>query len=451
MSEQKQLEECIRYFRQRKVYERLFEKFADKYRSLGHFGGTVRLSGLSREDCLQLGGFLQKDYEGQKTVAVSAAAMEKALEGSRFAALKWEDILQGYFGEELRSRRELKQQESAERERFFGEIIENAPGTPGGLWLGQVLAEKGEGYPLLLKHYHEQPEKLRASLLLLLQAIPRLPVLKAGGDRFFHELLAVFAAQTTGDPHFFDTGNLGEQLLVCFLQSNVWESLVQSRFTLQTPRFLHSPMGTADFKAEEKAALFYRAGLLKDELSNHVLVFGIGGVEKEGKPHKGIQGYLEQREPLHLTLMTLGKLTRVSPRTGKRVYIVENPAVFAALAKAWPDAAIVCGNGQIRLATLVLLDLFDADTEFWYAGDYDPEGLLIAQRLRERYGERLRFWQYRREFYDRYRSDVEISDRSLKKLERVYCEELQEIRQAMARRRKAAYQEAMIGEYLGGC
>ena len=99
----------------------------------------------------------------------------------------------------------------------------------------------------------------------------------------------------------------------------------------------------------------------------------------------------------------------------------------------------------------MLLDLFDADTEFWYAGDYDPEGLLIAQRLRERYGERLRFWQYRREFYDRYRSDVEISDRSLKKLERVYCEELQEIRQAMARQRKAAYQEAMIGEYLGGC
>ena len=206
---------------------------------------------------------------------------------------------------------------------------------------------------------------------------------------------------------------------------------------------------TEDFRAEEKAALFYRAGLLKDELSNHVLVYGISGAEKHGRPHKGILGYLEQREPLHLSLMTLGKLARVSPQTGKRVYIVENPAVFAVLAKAWPDAAIVCGNGQTRLATLVLLDLFGSDTEFWYAGDYDPEGLLIAQRLKERYRERLHFWQYRREFYEKYRSDVEISDRSIKKLDRVYREELQDIKQAMKRQKKAAYQEAMLGEYLG--
>jgi len=528
MSDQNQLEECIRYFRQRKIYDRLFGKVADKYRSLGHFGGTVRLSGLSAEDCRHLGGFFQKDYEGQKTVTISAAAMEKALAGSRFAALKWEDILRGYFGKELVGRKELKQQENAEREHFFTEIRGEAPENPGSLWLGQVLREKGEGYLLLMKHYREQPEKLKGSLLLLLQAIPRLPVLAAGGEIFSHELLAVFAAETTGDPHFFDTGNLGEQLLVSFLKSRFWESLVRGfsdcpsllsqglggalengnpggmagtesseemtgngspegmagtgrpegmagtessegmtgngssegmagtespegmteTESLRGIEDIPSPAGMSDFKAEEKAALFYGAGLLKDELSNHVLVYGISGVEKDGRPHKGILGYLEQREPLHLTLMTLGKLMKVSPRTGKRIYIVENPAVFAVLAKAWPDAAIVCGNGQIRLATLVLLDLFDEDMEFWYAGDYDPEGLLIAQKLKERYRERLRFWQYRREFYEKYRSDVEISDKSLKKLDRVYCGELQEIRQAMAQQRKAAYQEAMMGEYL---
>ena len=74
MSDQNQLEECIRYFRQRKIYDRLFVKVAEKYRSLGRFGGTVRLSGLCTEDCRQLGGFFQKDYEGQKTVTISAAA-----------------------------------------------------------------------------------------------------------------------------------------------------------------------------------------------------------------------------------------------------------------------------------------------------------------------------------------------------------------------------------------
>lgn len=222
MGEKKQLEECIRYFRERKVYDRLFEKMAGKYRSLGHFGGTVRLSGLSREDCLHLGGFFQKDFQGQKSVAISAAAMEKALAGSRFADLSWEEILRGYFGEEMTGRKERKQQENAEREGFFTDIMGTAPRSPGSRWLEQVLTEKGEGYLLLMKHYREQPETLRISLLLLLRAIPGLPVLAAGGDLFSHELLAVFAARTTGDPHFFDTGKLGEQLLVCFLRSSLW-------------------------------------------------------------------------------------------------------------------------------------------------------------------------------------------------------------------------------------
>ncbi len=469
MSDQNQLEECIRYFRRRKIYDRLFVKVAEKYHSLGRFGGTVRLSGLCTEDCRQLGGFFQKDYEGQKTVTISAAAMEKALAGSRFAGLSWEDILQGYFGRELVGRKVQKQKEKEERERFFAEIIETAPESPGSLWLGRVLGEKEEGYLLLMKHYREQPDKLKGSLLLLLQAIPRLPLLTAGREGVSHELLAVFAAETTGDPHFFDAGKLGEQLLAAFLNSRFWESLVPGlndgkSLCIQSlgktedneePGRMEDTVDSGesgkmeDFRAEEKAALFYRAGLLKDELSNHVLVYGISGAEKDGRPHKGILGYLEQREPLHLSLMTLGKLARVSPQTGKRVYIVENPAVFAVLAKAWPDAAIVCGNGQTRLATLVLLDLFGSDTEFWYAGDYDPEGLLIAQRLKERYRERLHFWQYRREFYEKYRSDVEISDRSIKKLDRVYREELQDIKQAMKRQKKAAYQEAMLGEYLG--
>ncbi|MCI9324494.1 MAG: DUF2399 domain-containing protein [Lachnospiraceae bacterium] len=455
MGEKKQLEECIRYFRERKVYDRLFEKMAGKYRSLGHFGGTVRLSGLSREDCLHLGGFFQKDFQGQKSVAISAAAMEKALAGSRFADLSWEEILRGYFGEEMTGRKERKQQENAEREGFFTDIMGTAPRSPGSRWLEQVLTEKGEGYLLLMKHYREQPETLRISLLLLLRAIPGLPVLAAGGDLFSHELLAVFAARTTGDPHFFDTGKLGEQLLVCFLRSSLWGALVRGSGAFLPSRFpggggeeSGNYEGGGDFKAEERAALFYKAGLLKDELSNHVLVYGISAMEKDGRLHKGIRGYLEQREPLHLTLMTLGKLAQVSPRSGKRIYMVENPAVFAVLAKAWPDAAVICGNGQIRLATLVLLDLFGADMEFWYAGDYDPEGLLIAQRLKERYGERLRFWKYRREFYEKYRSDVQISDKSLKKLDRVYQKELQEIRQAMEQYGKAAYQEAMLGEYL---
>ena len=431
--EDRKLQECIEYFKQRKVYEKLFVKVWDKYRSLGRFGGTVQLSGLDREECRQLGGFLQKNYAGKDTVSVSASAMEKALEGSRFSGLRWEVVLQGYFQEELLGKKEQRRQEEARKEQFFTGITASCPGNPGALWLQEVFQTKGEGYRLLMEHYRRQPEKLEETLSMLLRAIPRLPFLSAEDGAGAYELTAVFAAKTTGDPHFLDAGTLGEQLLCAFLREHIPGS-----------------PGLTEFRAEEKAELFWKAGLLRDELSNNMLVYGVAGQGKDGKPHRGLEGFLTQREPLQLTLLTMRKLERVSPQGEKCVYIVENPAVFAKLSQAWPEAAVLCGNGQIRLAVLVFLDLFPREVHFLYAGDYDPEGLQIAQKLKERYGDRLQLWKYRREFYEKYRSDVEISEKSLKQLDHIYLEELQEVKEEMLRQKKAAYQEAMLEEYLRG-
>lgn len=503
---EKDLEECIQYFRQRPVYHKLFAKMWDKYRSLGHFGGAVQLSGLTPEECRQLGGFFQKDFERKKTVSISAAAMEKALEKSRFSGLKWETVLQNYFQEELVGKKEQRQQENALREQFFERIIAVYPRNPGCVWLREVLGTKGEGYLLLMKQYGEQPGKLRENLLLLMQAIPRLPFLADETGEGSCELLAVFAAETTGDPHFFDMGTQGEQLLTAFLKSYIpcpsatavpaegeraeicvnegifrpeEHEEVSDDGEIFRPEEREEVSDDGDncrpeeqakmpddeeidriedaakisgkagvFRTEEKAELLYKAGLVRDELSNNTLTYGLIGIGKNGERHEGISGFLKRREPLQLTLLTMRKLAQVRPQKGKRVYIVENPAVFAKLMRAWPEAAILCGNGQVRLATLILLELFDRETTFLYAGDYDPEGLQIAQRLKERYGERLQLWKYRRDLYEKYRSDVKIPEKSLQKLKHIYLKELQELKKAMLQQKKAAYQEAMLEEYL---
>ena len=205
---------------------------------------------------------------------------------------------------------------------------------------------------------------------------------------------------------------------------------------------------TGFFKAEERAKLFYAAGLLRDELSNNILVYGINGMRKDGKLHEGLGGFVKQREPFLMPLMTIKGLEKVFPQKENRVYIVENPSVFAKLIEAWPDAALLCGNGQIRLAALVLMDLFDKEICFYYAGDYDPEGLQIAQKLKERYGDRLRLWKYHGEFYRKYQSEMEISEKSLKQLDHIVLPELQEISQLMRQQKKAVYQENMLEEYL---
>lgn len=423
------LAECVGYFKKRKIYARLFGKVREKYVSLGRLGGSFRLEGLDAEDLQQLGGFFQKDFTGKKSVTISFSAMEKALAGSRFEGLGWEEILREYFGEELIARRDREHTERERQRQYFEDILSEHLENPGSGWIGSVLQKRGDGYRLLVKQQREAPEQLKKILRQFLRAVPELPFLKeAQGSK---ELLAVFAARTTGNPHFFDDGTSGGQFLTAFLKDALSDSLK-----------------SGGFQAEAKAELYYRAGLLKDDLSNHTLVYGIHGETKDGSLHEGIEGFLVRREPADLTLMTIGGLKKVRAQRPGIVYMVENPAVFSALIHTWPEETVLCGNGQIRLSMLALLDLFDEDTKFFYAGDFDPEGLLIAQRLRDRYGDRLQFWNYREDLYERYRSNVEISDRRLKKLDKVHAEELHQIRDAIRTEKRAAYQEAMLKEYF---
>lgn len=429
------LEECISYFKERKSYDKLFLKIREKYVSLGRFGGTVTLKGLETEDWRQLGGFFQKDFAGRKAVTVSAASMEKALGSSRFAGLEWEEILQAYFGEPLISQKERKLSQQQEKERYFNAILETTAPGPGKVWLEMILRTQGEGNLLLMKNYKENPDFLRRVLKQVLKAVLQLPLFREEKQTAFRQpekiLLAVFAAGTTGDPHFFDAGTLAEQLLIAFLKSALPGGDKRKRLC-----------------AEDKASLFYEAGLLIDELSNYTLAYGIHAWARDRKVHEGVEGFWMRREPVLLTLMNLGSLGSVGTVGKKNVYIVENPAVFSTLIRQWGNETILCGNGQIRLATLTLLDLFDDETIFYYAGDFDPEGLQIAQRLKERYQNRLQLWNYRKEYYEKYKSEVEITERSLRKLDKIYLEELQEMKTALLKEKKAAYQETMLREYL---
>lgn len=420
----KLLEECMLYFKARPVYKKLFLKMRDKYAGLGRFGGTVLLTSLSREEKNQLGGFFQKDYTINKTITISADLMERCLSSSKFAGLTWELILETYFGEPLQVKREIELAESKRREDYFAEILEQISDESGREWLHRVLAEKKEGYLLIMQLYKENPEELRNVLNYVTAGIAKLKVFQEKKQK---ELLPVFSANITGNPHYFDEGKTGEKLLFHYLKER---------------NFVLKQEGLS--KVEYKNRIYYEAGILKDEVSNDALAYGIHGWRMEGGLHKGIEGFFESQEPVKLTLQTIGRLEKICGQS-QQVFVVENPAVFSVLIREHPEWTVICGNGQLRLAVLVLMDKFMGDTVFWYAGDFDPEGLLIAQKLKLRYGDRLNLWKYEANLYETYLSEVELSDRRIKKLEQVYIQELQEIKEVMCKKRRAAYQESMIG------
>lgn len=94
------------------------------------------------------------------------------------------------------------------------------------------------------------------------------------------------------------------------------------------------------------------------------------------------------------------------------IYVVENPSVFAAICK---EKSCMCMNGQPRLASILVLDLLaKSNVKIYYSGDLDPEGLLIAQKLRQYYRGNFVYWHMKLEDYRKGISQEYISDKRKK-------------------------------------
>ena len=370
-------------------------------------------------------------------MTISAALMEKSLAASRFSGVTLEEIITAYFGKPLTVKKEERQQADERKRQFFNEILQEAECEIGKQWLEKLLSEQGDGYLILMKQYKENEKELRDTLMTVLSSIQELSAIKAmeiaaekEAPKRERELLAVFAARTTGNPHYYDEGTVGDKLLTAFLKEHTDTKPAQNRELTYV---------------ERKNRLLYGAGILKDDLSNDTLVYGIHAQSIGGMLHEGIEGFCRMKEPVRLTLLTVGNLQKVWPQdSDSDVYVVENPAVFSMLSQRYPDKSFICGNGQLRLAALILMDMLQENCTFYYAGDFDPEGLLIAQRLKKRYREKLVLWNYREEWYEKYVSSVELSGASLKKLEKIDIPEFQGIKKRMYQMKKAAYQETMM-------
>ena len=424
-----EINEAVEYFKKKPVYEKLFNEFKKKYESHGKIGGIAVLTGLSTGDKEDISGFLMKDFTSEEEVRVSAKLFEKALLKSRFSSLTTLDILTRYFGIKLRTNKEKSEENEGKRAEYLAELTEYTDKAYIKEWLTGVFCTGADGAVVIARSYNADKNELKIILQKLIKAIPMLPYFQGGKKK---ELLAVFAAQTAGNPHFFDDNTLAGNLLTAFLRDYF-------RFGYEDDLS----------EAENRSKVLFKAGLIKDTLSNDVIAYGIRGRCVDGSLHQGMEGFLHQKEPVKLSLLTLANLEETFTNSiDRRVYIVENPAVFSILTSRFPEKAFICSYGQIRRAVFMLLDLFDKNTVFSYAGDFDPEGLLIAERLKKRYGERLAFWKYEPEMYIKYMSEEKLTKQRIKKLDGVRDAALLKIAELMREEGRAAYQESMLEEYV---
>ncbi len=461
------LVECVAYFKSKKGFHRLMNGLKEKYVSLGHIGGTMILSHLSSEEKETLEGFFGKNFREHKSATISAAKFQEALNHSRFDGVSLEELLQSYFGGLLETKKERLSNLQRKYKDFFQNILKDYQNTLSGRWLLEVVECRGNEYQYLIQKYKESKTELEILLRTTLSAGNALPVLDGHKER-----LAVFAAKQCGDPHYFDEGTSGNRLLTYIIRKYVTREGAGSNHTINSNHVYSARKEY--YQTELKNELFYYAGLLKDDISNYTMIYGLRCRKENGEFHQGVEGYCKERQPVFLTLLTLGEVVSIQPAQSKRsmqweqsnqtkrleqsnqselkkVYIVENPAVFAELAATVPEGtSLVCTNGQLRLASLVLLDLlYKEGYQMYYAGDFDPEGLVIADRLKRRYEEQLYLWRYGVEDYRYAISNVKLSELRLKKLQGLGNSDLIRVGKYLEEEKLAGYQEKLIPWYEG--
>lgn len=202
-------------------------------------------------------------------------------------------------------------------------------------------------------------------------------------------------------------------------------------------------------RGERQSKSYLKAGILLDEISNYCMISGIQAWKKDGTPHVGMNGFCQEGDCVQVPLSILAKWGRIDC-PGKRLYIVENPSIFAAICeKNKGTCACMCMNGQPRLASILLLDLAaKARIRISYAGDFDPEGLLIAQKVIQYYKGEIEYWHMTVEDYEQSRSEEKISEKRLAILERITDERLVPVAERIREFGVAGYQERVIEKYI---
>lgn len=443
------LGECTEYFKSRPVLGRLLQGFREKYESYGSFSGTVVLRGVGGADLEDLEGFLQKNCHGQKTISVSAAKFQKALRNTRFWEIRPEELMEDFFGQTVESKKEQQRETQQKWEALCSRLLEAYRETPAEYWLREIQLPEHTSAGTDFQAYVRRRNKEETGAVSKEENFKEAERLLQLGAEIINKLseisgepeyLAVFAARLTGNPHAFDQGTKDGQYLYRIVQ---WLDGKRGQAYGKSGQSGGRNMtGKEIFPAVGKQKLYLSAGLLRDDVSNYAMLCGVQAWDKRGKVHPGMEGFFAEGDMVHVPLSVIAGWTGAACRDNC-IYIVENPSVFALLcAKYRGQRSLMCMNGQPRLSSVIVLDLLaKSRTTVYYSGDFDPEGLLIAQKIRRYYPGEFYFWNMSAEDYKKAVSEEDISERRLRILDQIRDQELAETVKLLGEKKKAGYQE----------
>lgn len=414
--------DCVTYFLEKSGWTRQMNQILKKYKSYGNNSGTVSLPDATEEECRVAGLFMGKTF--YPPLRYQLSDFEQALKASRFQDTSLQELLEGYFGYPVCMNKEVSKTHQEWIKNLFAEAYTHATSKVTQNWVQRMLESKDSGYKLYLKAANKDEAMACTSLK---QACAALDILAT--QSLSERRLAVFSAGITANPHSFDMDRLAGKLLlygICDCQQR---------------KYPHT--------AEQRAETLFLVNLFADDISSFTTQFGLLLYTEEGE-HPAFQAFRTRNESAVLTLSNLSTIVRAASPTQK-IYIVENQMVFSHLCdKSLPShSPILCTSGQVKTASLILLDLLAASgCMMYYSGDFDPEGLRIADRLALRYPKQFFFWHLEKDDYYRSLSEESISSSRLTELDQLRSPDLQAVSLEIQKTQRAGYQELLLEQLL---
>jgi len=386
-------------------FKRFIELCKEKYISLSGARGTIVLKNANRGEKFKIGALLGKVFETDD-LKISLKSVDKALMESRFS-ISLKELLLILYDNNIMTKAEKAEAEQEGRNGFFYDICDKYSDDAALGWIKYMIKE----HRIFIKRYNEDKSLLMRDIDYVCKALNMMGK---------PQLLPVFGAEVSGDPHMFDDNTSCGQML-----NYLAMYITQSGY----PK-----------NSSERNDLLEKIGLYSDMVSSFVYCKNIRLYDNRGE-HLSYKIFLERNEAFTLNIGNLLDIQKAEAVKNK-VYIVENPAVFTILAMSKSDASVICTAGQPKNACIRLLNLLD-DTEMYYSGDFDMGGINIADRLLKLY-KNMKPWHYEADDYRAAVSNNKLSDTAIGSLKKVDNGMLKNTVACMIRTGYAGYQENIV-------